>query len=361
MPDQKKNILSVDISIGGVGPAQISILAKQLAVMLRAGLTLNESLLIARDSSRGKLTTCLSEVSSSISAGQKLSRALSDYPRIFSPLFINAVRAGETSGTLVENFEQLAVQLQKEKELASKIKGAMIYPIVVLVAALILGAGLAFFVLPQITPLFERLNVDLPITTKIIIWISKQIQSHGVAIGIGSLLAIIGFAVLIRQRFMQPITHGILLRVPVIAPLTRHANLARFCRTLGTLLGSGLNIDEALLILQDTMGNYYYRNAVSSVARLTTRGTKLSRNLEDHEWLFPKLVTRMIGVGEESGKLQEALLFLADYYEDELDTSTKSLSTAIEPLLLIGIGLAVGFLALSIITPIYEITGSVKR
>lgn len=361
MADKKQNILSIDISLGGVGPAHIAILAKQLAVMLRAGLTLQESLLIARDSSRGKLKSCIDAVSSSISAGQKLSHAMSEYPRIFSPLFINAVRAGETSGTLVENFEQLAVQLQKEKELASKIKGAMIYPVVVLIAALLLGAGLAFFVLPQITPLFERLNVDLPITTKVIIWISKQIQTNGTAIAIGSFLGIFGFALLIRQRFMRPITHGILLRMPVISSLTRNANLARFCRTLGTLLGSGLNIDEALLILQDTMGNYYYRNAVRSAARLTTQGTKLSRNLQDHEWIFPKLVIRMIGVGEESGKLQEALLFLADYYEDELDTSTKSLSIAIEPLLLIFIGLAVGFLALSIITPIYEITGNVKR
>ncbi len=237
----------------------------------------------------------------------------------------------------------------------------MLYPVIVLVAAFFLGLGLMFFVLPQITPLFERLDIELPITTKIIIWLSKQIQAHGLWIFLGILVGITALLVLVKQKFSRPFTHGILLRLPIISSLAKHANLARFSRTLGTLLGSGLHIDEALLILKDTMGNYYYQHALDRIAYLTSRGSKLSSNLEEYEWLFPKLVTRMVGVGEESGKLHETLIFLADYYEAELDTSTKSLSTAIEPMLLIGIGLVVGFLALSIITPIYEITGSVKR
>ncbi|MBI4273038.1 type II secretion system F family protein [Candidatus Uhrbacteria bacterium] len=360
-PRRKQSLLNLDITFGSTGPTQIAILAKQLAVMLRAGLTLQESFVIARDSSRGKLTSILDQVLESITAGQKLSRALGDYPRVFSGLFVNAVRAGETSGTLVENLEQLAVQLNKEKELVAKIRGAMIYPIVVLVAAFFLGLGLAFFVLPQITPLFERLNVALPITTRIIIWVSKQIQANGIFIFSGIIGTITGFIILLKQKWMRPITHMILLRLPIIGPITRQTNLARFSRTLGTLLGSGLHIDEALSILRSTMGNYYYQHCVSTVEHFTTRGSKLSTNLDEYQWLFPKLVTRMVSVGEESGKLHETLIFLADYYEAELDTSTKSLATAIEPILLIGIGLFVGFLALSIITPIYEITGSVKR
>lgn len=358
---KRAGFLGRDISIGSASPAQVSIVAKQLAVMLRAGLTIQESLVIARDSSRSKLKSILSSILVSITAGQKFSRALETYPHIFSGLFVNAVRAGETSGTLVENLEQLAVQLHKDQELISKIRGAMIYPLVVLVAAFFLGMGLAFFILPQITPLFERLNVELPITTKIIIWASKQIQANGIFIFLGIIGGIASLTTLIRQKWMQPITHGILLRIPILSPLTKQANLARFSRTLGTLLGSGLTIDEALSILVTTMDNYYYKQALAKVQRLVTRGSKLSINLDEYEWLFPKLVTRMVGVGEESGKLNETLLFLAEYYEAELDTSAKSLATAIEPLLLVGIGLFVGFLALSIITPIYEITGNVKK
>ncbi len=359
--EKKSSILNFDITLGSTSPAQIAILAKQLAVMLRAGLTLQESLMIARDSSKGALSSTLDQILESITVGQKLSRTLADYPRVFSGLFVNAVRAGETSGTLVQNFEQLAVQLNKEKELAAKVRGAMIYPIVVLVAAFFLGLGLAFFILPQITPLFERLNVELPITTKIIIWVSKQIQANGTIIFTGIMALIIGLTALLKQKWMRPITHGILLHIPLIGALSRQSNLARFSRTLGTLLGSGLNIDEALSILGNTAGNYYYQQALETVEHLTTQGSKLSVNLDEYGWLFPKLVTRMVAVGEESGKLHETLLFLADYYEAELDTSTKSLATTVEPLLLIGIGLFVGFLALSIITPIYEITGSVKR
>jgi len=166
---------------------------------------------------------------------------------------------------------------------------------------------------------------------------------------------------LARQKFIKPFTHFFLLKIPIIKGVARNSNLARFSRTLGMLLKSGLSIDEAIRVTKDTMSNYYYHKSLEDVYKRVGKGVKLSDNLKQYEHLYPKMVSRMILVGEESGKLDETLLYLADFYELEVDNATKALSTTIEPILLIIIGCVVGFLALSIITPIYNITGNIRR
>jgi type II secretory pathway component PulF len=357
----KQSLLEGEISIGGVSLAERAVFAKNLAVMLKSGLTITAALEIAYESAQGKLKKILQGVLKSVEAGRSLSSAFSVYPKVFSGLFINATKAGESSGTLEENLDNIAKQLEKEKELSSKIKGAMLYPIVVLIATFALGMVLSFVVLPKITPLFEGLKVELPITTRGLIWFSHVVQDNGIVLFLGIIAFIIFMSWLVRQKFAKPVTHKFLLYTPIIKRIVRNVNIARFCRTLGTLLKSGLNIDEALEITKDTVGNYYFQTALADVSKRIGKGTKLSENLKQYESLFPVMVTRMINVGEESGKLDETLLYLAHYYEIEVDTSTKSLSTAIEPILLIFIGLVVGFLALSIITPIYDITGNIKR
>jgi len=357
----KSKNLNKDISFGRVGLAQKALLAKHLSVMLKSGLTITESLSIALDSSSGSLRKTLQGVLKSVESGQPLSSSFERYPKVFSGLFISATHAGESSGTLGENLEHLAEQLEKDKELVAKIKGAMLYPIVVLIAAFFLGLAMAFLVLPKITPLFEGLKMDLPVTTRGLIWFSHFVQDYGTALFAG----IVGFVIfmiwLVKQKFIHPVTHWLFLKVPIIKKISINANLVRFSRTLGTLLKSGLNIDEALVITKDTVGNYYYKKALESASARIGKGTKLSDNLEQYPKLFPKMTTRMVRVGEESGRLEETLLYLAGFYEVEVDTATKFLATAIEPILLIFIGLTVGFLALSIITPIYNITGNIRR
>ncbi len=354
-------MFSADISIGGVNLTQKALFAKHLAVMLRSGLTITEALGIAADSSTGKMKRVSANLLKSVEAGNPLSEAMQRFPKVFSGLFVSAVYSGEESGTLEENLENIAEQLEKQKELSGKIKGAMLYPIVVLVAAFILGMAMAFLVLPKIVPLFEGLRVELPFTTKALIWFAKIVQEQGLWLFGGIIVGVIFLIWLFRQKFTRPISHGLALRFPVVKSITRNANLSEFCRTLGTLLKSGLNIDEALRITGESLNNYHYKRAIKSVTGRVSKGTKLSDNLKAHGDLFPKLVTRMIRVGEESGKLDETLTYLADFYDTEVEIATKTLSTAIEPILLIVIGLIVGFLALSIITPIYQITGSVKR
>lgn len=357
----KKGLLNAEISFGGIGLAERALFAKRFAVMVQAGMTVTEALHVASSTASGSLKKILNQIAHAVESGRPLSSAFADHSRVFSDFFVQAVYAGETSGTLSENLEKVAEQLEKDKELSSKIKGAMVYPAVVLLAALVLGLGVSFFILPKIIPLFEGFRTQLPPTTRALISFSHFMEKYGIRVILGTFLGIGGVAVLARQRFMHPITHYLFLRIPLIKGIIGGANIARVNRTLGTLLKSGVPIDQALEITKNAAGNYYYRKSLEGVARRVAMGAKLSESLEEYPKLYPLIMTRMIRVGEESGKFEETLFYLADFYEAEVDVTTKSLSTVIEPILLLVIGFLVGGLALAIITPIYEITGGIKK
>jgi type II secretory pathway component PulF len=355
-----QDFLAADISIGGVSLEQKAIFARNLAIMLKAGMTISDALEITIDITTGKLKKIAATIFKSEQSGQSFAASLGIFPKVFSGIFINAVAVGEKSGTLFENLEAIAKQLDKDREIRSKVKSAMLYPVVVLIAAGILGLVISFVVFPKIIPLFKGLKVDLPVTTRALIWLSEVIAVHGAAIFISIMTAVIVLIWFCRQKFSHPITHRLALKTPLIAKITVAVNLARFCRTFGMLLQSGLNIDEAIKITGDSLDNYYYQSALQQVYNHIGKGTGVAENLAVYKNIFPTMAVRMIMVGEKSGKLEETLFYLADFYELEVSERTKSLSTAIEPMLLIVIGLVVGFLALSIITPIYSITGGIK-
>lgn len=358
---KKTSFLEADISIGGVSLTDKVVFAKHLSVMLKAGMTIAESLQIIENQSKGKFKKAIAAILRSIEAGNSLAFALAKYPRIFSSLFVNTTYAGEASGTLEKNLENIAEQLKKSKELVDKVKGAMIYPVVVLVGTLVLGLVMSFLVLPKIIPLFEGLKMDLPLTTRMLIWISHFVQDHGTFLLVAIFLFVVSFSWLIRQAFFKPITHYLFLHTPIVKNISHNTNLANFCRTLGTLLKSGLNIVEALNITKDTVENYYYKKCLEKISDKVSQGTTLSDNLAAMEKYFPRIATSMIRVGERSGNLEETLFYLAAFYEEEVDNATKALSTAIEPILLILIGITVGGLAVSIISPIYKMTGNVNK
>lgn len=359
-PGLIEKILQADISLGSVGLVEKAIFAKHLSVMSKSGMTINDSLIIIHSSAKGKFKKVLKGLINSVQSGNSLSDSFSRYPKIFNGLFVSAIKAGEGSGTLEENFKNLAEQMEKEKELSSKIKNALLYPIIVLIAAFFLGMAMTFLVLPKITPLFEGLKMDLPFTTKALIAFSHFVQSNTQSLIVGILIGIILLTWLIKRKFIKPLTHGILLKIPIAKNISKNTNLSRFCRTMGTLLKNGLNIDEALETTAETMNNYYFKSSLLKVSRRISGGTKISDNLKKYDKLYPLMVISMIKIGEESGGLEETLTYLADFYEVEVENATKSLTTAIEPLLLLFIGLVVGFLALSIITPIYSITSGIS-
>ncbi len=355
------NLLKTELSFGHVSLEQKAVLARQLAVMLQSGLTLSEALGTAGEASRGKLKVVLGEVRRMVESGQTFAGALGSKPRIFGGLFTSAVYAGELSGTLAENLKNVALSLEKERALAGKIKGALVYPAVVLVATVVLGLVLAFTVLPKITRLFEGLSIKLPATTRALISFANFADSYG-AVAFPALIILLVFLILLaRSSMLRPVTHRLLLVLPFARRLVRESNISRFAGALAMLLKSGVTVDEALKITADTASNYYFKKALVAVGGNVRKGNKLAASLAAFPSLFPPLATNLVRVGEESGRFEETLQYLAEFYESEVDKTTKNLSTAIEPALLLIIGTVVAIFALSIITPIYELTGNIRR
>ncbi|MCR4311870.1 MAG: type II secretion system F family protein, partial [Candidatus Uhrbacteria bacterium] len=332
---------------------------KYLAVLLNSGLPIDEALDILLQQSSGSLKEILSTLKTAVRSGNTLSSGLASYPHIFSNVYINLVSAGEASGTLQKNFEELAGQMQKEHELRKKIQGAMLYPSIVLMSAITVTTGIVVFVLPNITALFASLNVPLPWTTRVLIGVAYVVQHYGFLLALGAAALVIGFIFLRRMPFVMPLTHGILLKFPVIGKIARDASLATMTRLLGTLLQTGMPISEALAITGSVMRNIYYRRMFEKMKTGLAQGRSLTEALSKSSALVPPIALRLIRVGEETGTLGDMLAYLAEFYEHEVDESTRNAATLLEPIMIIMIGLMVAVLAFSIISPIYQVVGSI--
>jgi type II secretory pathway component PulF len=355
------SILDKDINFNYVNLVQKMLFAKHLSLMLKSGLTITDGLSLLYGTSRGGFKKIIGEIYTAVKSGETLSSSMSNHPRVFSSFLIGSIYAGEASGNLENNLENIALQLRKEKDLLDKIKNALFYPVLVLMSALAMGFFIAFFILPKITPVLTGLRMELPWATRALITLSMFGQAYFWQIIIVTILGLIMILWTSRQSWAKPIYHGLYLKLPVVGRLVKNVNLARFSMTLGILLKSGLTITEALNLTTASTGNYYYHQALSQAKVGVDQGSKLSDQLAKHGHYFPEISVRMIRIGEESGKLEETMLYLADFYDSEVDNETKNLATLVEPMLLIGVGLVVLFLILSIITPIYSITRGVTR
>ncbi len=346
---------------GTVSQKQLLFFTKNLSILLKAGSTLPESLLVLKDQAKGKLRYILTESHVAINKGQKFSDALRKFPHIFSELYTNVIEIGEETGKLDTNLDHLALQLEKNYTLKKKITNAMIYPAIVLVSGVAISMSIVIFIMPNITKLFKNFKIELPITTRILLAVSEFLQANGVvalAIFVGGIVI---FAVLIRRPFIRPITHWIILHTPIVKPISMHLNTALFCRTLSSLLESGITIDEGLRICAKSSPNYYYKAFLTEAHGRIKAGDTLSSLLQQKKHLFGGTDTQIIGVGEASGTLVNSLTYCSVIHEDEIDNLTKNLAAILEPILLITIGLMVGFVALSILTPIFSITGQFNR
>jgi type II secretory pathway component PulF len=357
---QKTSKWQMEISIGGVKHNDIMLFTKHLSVALESGFTLNEGLDMLYDQSIGKMKKVVGYLMQVIQAGQPLHIALAKYSRYFSPIYINLVRTGEISGTLDENLKHLARQLSKEHELRQKVKSAMMYPTLVFMAVFGLGFFVGLFILPKILPLFKSLNVELPLSTKILITIAETFQEHGLLL----LIATFGFTLFVlwfaKRESIKPFFHSLWLKTPIVRKIMHDVNLQRFTLTLGTLLNSGVPLDTSLDITVKATDNCIYRSAIASFLPGVQRGMTIADEMANFPKLFPKITTRMVAMGERTGNLDSTLKYLSEYYESEIDSTMKNLSTIIEPILLIVIGSVVAFVALSILGPIYKITGSIR-
>ena len=348
--------------LGGVGGLEKLIFTKHFSVMLKSGVDIIEALeALKKQSSSFKLKKILQEIISSVSSGQKFSDSLAKYPKIFSDFYVNTIRAGEAGGTLDKNLEYLAEQMNKDYDLKRKIKNAMAYPTIVLVATVVIALSLAIFILPKITKLFKAFTVPLPLTTRILLWLADFLGEHGFLVIIGLIFLILSIRWFSRLKSVKPYLDRTFLRLPIAGQIIQNINLSRFSRALGSLLKSGLPITAALKVTAKTLDNASYQKNLMEIEKEIQKGAALASLLEKRKKFFPVTVSQMVATGEATGKLEGTLFYLAEFYEAETDGAIKNLATLIEPILLIFIGLLVGGVALAIISPIYQITGQLGQ
>ncbi len=344
------------ILLGTVSAKQVLLFTKNLGILLKSGSTLSESIQVLRDQAKGKWYWILNDIVEHIEKGLRFSEALGHYPKTFPPLFKGVVEIGEQSGTLEENLSYLTIQLEKSYELKRKVFSALMYPAIVMIGMIILGFGVSIFILPKISRVFESFRVELPLATRILLAISRFFTNYGTIAIIGFFVGIFFLIYLFRRHFMKPLSHWLLLHIPVVKNLVIRLNLSMFCRTLGILLRTGTTIDDGLRTCVNTTSNFYYMKFLQYAHNQVKGGSALADILKRKKNLFPPTVTQIIQVGEASGTLSDSLDYCAQLNEDEVDNLTQNLTVILEPLILLVLGIAVATLALAIITPIYSIT-----
>ncbi|MDD5109783.1 MAG: type II secretion system F family protein [Patescibacteria group bacterium] len=342
---------------------QRMLIAQHLATLLSAGVSLLEALRVIEDEARTRrMRKVIARVRMSVDSGTTLAGALEAQGHSFDPLFVSLVRVGESSGTLEENLQYLSEELEKRLNLRSKVRAAATYPGVVVMVTAVLGAVLVYFVLPKIVPLFSSLKVKLPLTTVALLWVATFMRNSGVL----AFILTVAVIVLLRSSLLLPSVrlawHRALVRMPVAGRVVRNINLANTCRTLGTLLKSGVPIVEALDITAETSRNVAYQQEIFELRSATATGQSLAAAMAGRSgrMFFSPLTLSLVRVGETSGKLDESLLYLNRFYEREVDSIMKDLSVILEPALLVFIGLIVALVVSAIITPIYQISGSLQ-
>lgn len=342
------------------GSHDLVFFTSQLASMLASGLTLIQALSILKDQTQNQqMSEAIHSIISDIEEGQPLSRAIARYPKIFSPVYIALIEAAESSGLLDKVLFRLAETLEKQEKLKATIKGALMYPIIVITGMVIVVIIMMIFVIPQLTTLYENLNIPLPLPTQIVVGISNAIIYFWPFI-IGLIFLVgFGFNRWYNTQSGRLIVDDAKLRMPLVGPLVQKTILTEFSRTLGLLIGSGTLIVPALRQTINTTGNYLYKAAIEALSRRVERGMTMGDAMA-YSPLFPPILTEMVKVGEQTGKVDESITKLSEYFEREVDQQVKTLTTAMEPIFLVVLGAGVAFLIISIITPIYNLTTSIQ-
>ena len=343
----------------GVKRKDLVIFSRQFATMINSGLPLIQCLEILSSQVENRhLARIVQEVSSDVEAGSTLSDSMAKHQRVFSPLFINMVAAGEAGGILDRVLYRLADYLEKSNNIRRKVKGALVYPAVVMSVAVCVTLFLLVFVIPTFAQLFESSGLDLPLPTRITIAASAFVMKAWPWLLTGLVLLIGGLQRYYRTEKGEYRIDKIMLGVPKIGELLRKASIARFSRTLGTLLSSGVSILDAMEITATTSGNRVIQEAVISSRSSIASGNTISEPLSKMD-IFPPMVVDMIRVGEETGKLDGMLGKIADFYEEEVDVAVETLTSILEPVLIVGIGLIVGGMVISMYMPIFRLASAI--
>lgn len=335
------------------------ILMRNLGSMITAGLTISRALnVMERQTKKAKLKEVLQSIQSDIQQGNALNIGMSKHPKVFSPLMIAMVKSGEESGSLADSCQIIADQNERVYELKKKVRGAMIYPSVILFVLITIGTLMMLYIVPTLSKTFKDLGTELPMSTQIIIKLSDFLVDYTLLSLGGFVLFIIAFMSFARTAFGKYFIETIVLRIPVIGTLVKETNSARTGRTLSSLLSSGVHVLHSLEITESVLQNKHYKDVLKKSREQVQKGDPMADVFVKEDTLYPPLVGELIAVGEETGNLPSMLQQIAVFYEKEVDQKTKNMSTIVEPILMLVVGAAVGYFALAMISPIYSVMDS---
>jgi type II secretory pathway component PulF len=343
---------------GRVPLVEKMIFSRSLSLMVKAGLPLNEAMdILAKQSKNPRFSRIIRQIGIDISRGESFSVALSKYPNVFNKMYVGMIQVGETGGNLEEIMKILAIQLEKDHQLISRVRGALIYPAVIVLTMVGIGIFMMVSVVPKLTAIFSELNVELPLATQVVIGFSNFLKNYFILGSLFLIVFIIAVRFLMRVKEIKKELHKVYLRLPIFGKIIQKINSARFARTFSSLFQAGVPIVKGLTIVSETLTNYSFKESLLECSVKVQKGEELSKSLSAYGAVYPIMVIQMVKLGEETGNLSDVLKNLADFYEDDIDNTTKNLSSVIEPVLMLAIGLAIGFFAVSMIQPMYSIMG----
>ena len=336
--------------------SDVATFTRQFATMVAAGLPITESLLILKSQSKGSMGKVVSQILADVEGGESMSKAFMKHPTVFSPTYIALVKSGEIGGVLDTVLVRLADDLEKQQEFKGKVKGALIYPEIIVTGMVIVAVIMMIFVVPKLTSLYSEFNADLPMPTRILMGISDAVIKFW-PITLGSLI----FGVYAFKAYGKTIEgrrklDSLIFKIPIVGELQKQVLLAELTRTLSLMVGSGVSILEGLNITSGVLGNSIMADALKDTSKQVEKGFPISYSFAKHPDVFPFILSQMIAVGEETGKMEEVLSKVSRVFEVESDQKVKALTAAVEPIIMVILGLGVGFLVIAIILPIYNLT-----
>lgn len=354
--EHKFELSSFLTNLRGVPTAQKIVFTRQLGTMIDSGLPITQALKILEKQSKHEvMQKAIQQVVTDIDGGKSLHESLGSHPNIFSRLYLSLIKAGEASGNLDEILNRLADSMQAEADFKGRVKGAMIYPSIIVVVMLGVLILMFVFVIPRLSSLYEEMGAELPVITRVLLNISKGfVQFWWMGI-LGSVVAFFALRSFTKKKSGQYFSSDMKSRLPVFGSLLKEVELTSFTRTLGMLMDSGVSILESLDISKETLNNLRLRDGVDEVAKAVEKGKPLAEPLRANE-IFPPIMAEMIAVGEQTGKVDEILKKVAEYFGDESTRTTENLAAALEPIIMVVLGVVVGILVVALILPIYSLT-----
>jgi len=334
----------------------VATFTRQFATMVAAGLPITESLLILKSQAKGSMGKVVSQILADVEGGESMSKAFMKHPAVFSPTYIALVKSGEAGGVLDTVLVRLADSLEKQQEFKGKVKGALIYPAIIIIGMIIVAFIMMIFVIPRLTSLYSEFNAELPLPTRILIGMSDAVIKYWpitLALVAGGIYSFQAYRKTKKGRLK---TDELAFRIPIVGQLSREVILTELTSTLSLMVGAGVSILEGLNITSEVVSNVVIGNALKDVSTQVEKGFPVSFAFAKHPDAFPFILSQMVAVGEETGKMEEVLNKVSHVFEVESDQKVKSLTAAVEPIVMVLLGLGVGFLVIAIILPIYNLT-----